>query len=220
VLKVLNSFASEANVWRAIEYGVDNGADVLTGSLGWPHALRPARRVWRMACENAIAAGVIVLFAAGNDACSGGFLNSLRTPADVPDVLAVGAVDCADHLASFSSCGPVTWAQIPPYFDYPYPPGLTKPDVSAPGVAVFSHRFCLGYQALSGTSAATPHVTGLVALMLEADPTLDPAEVRSILEQTAVDLGAPGKDNNFGWGRIDALAAVRLARLGSLARKR
>ena len=69
----------------------------------------------------------------------------------------------------------------------------------------------------TGTSIATAHVSGVVALMLERDPTLKPDDVRKILESTATDLGAKGKDKQFGWGLVDpprALEAVA-ARLKS-----
>lgn len=207
-LKIFDDYSGEASVWRAIEYGLDNGADVLNGSLGWPHGRRPARAIWRRVCDNAIAAGAILVFAAGNDHCESLF-NNVRTPADVPQVLAVGATDCQDRLAFFSSCGPTSWQAVAGFLDHPYPPGLTKPDLAAPGYGVRSHRWCAGYRELSGTSMATPHVAGLAALLLEADPTLDQAGVRALLEASAVDLGAPGKDNEFGSGRVDAFDAVR-----------
>jgi serine protease AprX len=66
---------------------------------------------------------------------------------------------------------------------------------------------------------ATPHVAGLAALLLEADPTLDHFDVKKILEQTAVDLGDTGKDNRYGSGRIDAYAAAQLALAGSRGRQ-
>ena len=210
VLKFWNDFAGEQSVWEAMQYGVDNGADILSASLGWPHSFSPDRATWRAVCENSIAAGVVVVYAAGNEGC-GGPPDDVRTPGDVPDVICVGAVDCSDVLASFSSCGPVTWQNVPPYNDHPYPPGLTKPNVSGPGVDTDSHDLCAGYFPASGTSMATPHVAGTAALLLQADPTLDHFGVRAILELTAVDLGVPGLDNQFGSGRIDALAAVTSA---------
>jgi len=206
-LRFLSSFAGESTVWKAMEYGVANGAQVLSGSLGWPHRNRPLRAVWRAACDNAVAAGVVVVFAGGNEACDTA-TNNITTPADVPAVIAVGATACNDQPAWFTSCGPSTWDRVAPYFDHPYPPGLTKPDLCAPGELVVSHRLCDGYRDLFGTSMATPHVSGLVALLLQADPTLAPEDVRALLEETCVDLGEPGKDNVFGAGRIDALAAV------------
>lgn len=210
ILKFWNSFAGEQSVWEAMQYGVDNGADVLTASLGWPHSFGPDRATWRAVCENAISAGAVVIYAAGNEGCSDP-LDDVRTPGDVPDVITVGAVDCNDVKASFSSCGPVTWENVAPYNDHPYPPGLTKPDVSAEGASTVSHDLCSGYKTLAGTSMATPHVAGTAALLLEADPLLDHFGVKAILEGTAVDLGVSGKDNEFGSGRIDAFAAVTAA---------
>ncbi len=112
-------------------------------------------------------------------------------------------------IAGFSSRGPVTWQNVDPYNDWPYPPGLIKPSVSAPGVNTVSLAFnCQGYSVSSGTSMSTPHVTGTTALIMEANPSLSPEEVKSILMDTALDLGADGRDNNYGAGRVDAYAAV------------
>lgn len=208
VLKFWNSFSGEQSVWDCMQYGLDNGADVLTASLGWPHSIGPDRATWRAVCENVIAAGVVVLYASGNEGCSNA-PDNVRTPGDVPDVITIGAVDCSDGFSGFSSCGPITWENVAPYFDHPYPPGLIKPDVSADGVGTVSHNFCAGYTTASGTSMATPHVAGVAALLLEADPTLDHFGVKALLEGTSVDLGAAGKDNVYGTGRVDALAAVQ-----------
>lgn len=208
VLKFFNSFAGEQSVWDCMQYGVDNGADVLTASLGWPHSFAPQRAIWRAVCDNSIAAGVVVIYAAGNEGCPGG-VDNVRTPGDVPDVLTVGAVDCNDIKASFSSCGPVTWQNVPPYNDWPYPPGLVKPDIAAPGQGTISHSLCNGYVAFDGTSMATPHVAGAAALLLQADPTLDHFGVKAILEGSSVDRGTPGKDNQYGSGRLDCFAAVQ-----------
>jgi subtilisin family serine protease len=208
--KFWNSFSGEQTVWDGMQYGVDNGADLLTASLGWPHSVNPDRVTWRNVCENSIAAGVVVIYAAGNEGCFSP-PDNVRTPGDVPDVLTIGATDCNDNIASFSSCGPITWEGINPFDDCPYPPGCIKPDVSAPGVNTTSHSFCNGYSQLSGTSMATPHVAGAVALMLQANPNLDHFDVKNILESTAIDLGQSGKDNTYGSGRVDAYQAVLAA---------
>lgn len=209
VLKFINDVSTgQQSVWDCMQYGVDNGADILTASLGWSHQWGPDRATWRAVCENSIAAGVIVLYAAGNEGGSAQSVDDVRTPGDVPDVITIGAVDCSDIGAGFSSRGPVSWEFVPPYNDHPFPPGLVKPDVCAEGVATVSLNFCNGYVTYAGTSMATPHVAGAVALMLQADPSLDQFGVKSILESTAVDLGKSGKDNRYGSGRIDALLAV------------
>ncbi|MEE8153665.1 MAG: S8 family serine peptidase [Phycisphaerales bacterium] len=211
ILKFWNNFAGESVVWEAMQYAVDNDADVITASIGWPHGVNPDRVTWRIECENAIAAGVVVIYAAGNEGC-GNPPDNVRTPGDVPDVITIGATDCNDIKANFSSCGPITWQNIPPWNDCPLPDGCIKPSVAAPGVNTVSTRNnCSGYVTLSGTSMATPHVAGAVALMLEANPNLDHFQVKEILQQTSVDLGANGMDNSFGAGRVDALEAVLLA---------
>ena len=181
VLKFFNSLAGEASVWEAMQYGLDNGADILSASLGWHHSWGPDRAMWRMVCDNVTAAGVIVAFAAHNFGCASP-PDDVTTPGDVPSVIAVGATDCNDVKAGFSSCGPSTWENVPPYSDFPYPPGLLRPTISAPGVSVLSHNLCNGYLPMSGTSMATPHVAGALALMLEADPTLDQHSAAALLK--------------------------------------
>ena len=211
ILRISFSLSAESMVWEAMQYAVDNEADVITASIGWLHAWNPDRPMWRTVCENTIAAGTVVIYAAGNEGCSIP-PDEIRTPGDVPAIITVGATDCGDNLASFSSCGPVTWQNIPPWNDCPYPPGCLKPTISAPGVSTISTSSnCFGYTSLSGTSMSTPHVAGAVALILQANPALDPAQVKEVLQLTAVDLGAPGDDNRFGAGRVDVMEAVLLA---------
>src|SRR5207302_8255258 len=80
--------------------------------------------------------------------------------------------------------------------------------VAAPGVDIFLPAPDEKYQMTSGTSFSAAYVSGLVALMLERNPALKPSEVRAILMRTARDLGSPGRDDLFGAGEADALAAV------------
>jgi subtilisin family serine protease len=221
---------AENQVWRAMEFVVspplspENGGDLISMSLGWMLSWNPQQAIWRTNCNNVGAAGIVMIVAAGNEQ-SISPPNSLRCPGNVPspwrhpqngaqgaqsDVVSIGATDSLDQIASFSSRGPVTWQNVPPFNDYPYPPGLMKPDVSAPGVNVVSCAYNSnnGYTTMSGTSMATPHTAGTVALMLSKNPELTPREIDSILQVTAVDLGRPGKDSLFGAGRIDAYNAV------------
>lgn len=212
ILKFWDDFTAEPIIWEAMQYAADNGTDVISASLGWHHDYNPDRATWRTVCENTIAAGVVVVYAAHNFSCSNP-PDDITTPGDVPDVITVGATDCNDIKATFSSCGPTTWEGILPWDDWPYPPGKIKPTIAAPGVNTVSHYLCADYIALSGTSMSTPHIAGAVALMLEADPSLDHYQVKQILMDTAVDLGAPGMDNFYGAGRASAYEAV-LAALG------
>ena len=83
--------------------------------------------------------------------------------------------------------------------------------VAAPGVEVLAPAPEENYQMSTGTSIATAHVSGVVALMLERNPRLTPAEVRRILEETATDLGPKGKDAQFGWGLVNPQKALQAA---------
>ena len=115
-------------------------------------------------------------------------------------------------LKAFStvSRGPVTW-QDTEFGDYAYEPGigLIRPDVCAPGVAIKSLDYLTtnGYTNMDGTSQATPCVGGIIALMLQKNPNLMPADICRILEETSLKL-TPTKSNITGVGRVDALAAV------------
>jgi hypothetical protein len=159
-------------------------------------------------CE---AAGQVVLFSAGNE---GSAPDTLRRPADraTDDYrnVAVAAVEAGVPgwpIAWFSSRGPT----------YCTPGGTAaiKPDISAPGVDVRSSIPGGGYGDKDGTSMASPHINGVVALMREANPDLTVDEVKQILFDTAVDLGSAGEDNTYGWGMVDAYEAVQAALLAA-----
>lgn len=151
--------------------------------------------------------GLITVVCAGNSG-SGNAPDNIWTPADLPSTIAVGATDSSETIAWFSSQGPVGWDSVPPYHDHPYVPGLIKPDVSAPGVETVSLNRCSGYMTEHGTSMATPHVAGAAALVLSRKPDISQAEMKHILESTALDLGSPGSDNAYGHGRVNAFAAA------------
>jgi len=208
------NYSDEASMWEAWQYTAANGGDVITMSMRWSHAWAPTRSVWRDTCQATKAAGVMLVTAAGNERGYYSPPECVGTPADCPEVFAVGATGYKnDNIASFSSNGPTVWEEPAPYNDYPYPPGLVKPDIAAPGTDVNSTTWGGGYSGdtWSGTSMATPHVAGVVALMLEASPTLDPDLIQTAYESVAIDLGDPGHDNDFGWGQTDAMACVDAA---------
>lgn len=226
---------SESGVWSAVEFSVEQGAHVMSLSLGWQHSWGVNRTVWRQTFNNSLAAGIIASVAAGNEGdqqFSYPIPDNVRTPGDLPPawlhpdqtltggvsgIICVGASDINDNLAGFSSRGPVDWSAISPFNDYPYQPemGLIRPDICAPGVNIKSlaYNSNTGYASgWDGTSMATPANAGMIALMLQKNNLLTPEEINQTIETTTQVLVA-GKNNNSGSGRIDALAAVEATSL-------
>ena len=164
--------------------------------------------------EAALLANIIVVAAIGNDGPG-----TSSNPGNIWGVFGVGATDQNDEVAYFSSGEVVNWPNPPsewPFYDT-YPSQYIKPDFSAPGVGITSAVPGGGYAAWDGTSMATPHVAGTVALILQASgwaerPVNDvPERVYEILKNASVDLGDPGQDTRYGWGRINASQAVQIA---------
>ena len=161
--------------------------------------------------ENLRAAGIVVVCSAGN---SGPGCSSIDAPGAIYDAsFTVGATDSSDNIAGFSSRGPVTVDGS----------NRLKPDVSAPGVNIRSSVPGNGYAGgWSGTSMAGPHVVGVVALLISAHPELKGQVdgIERIIEHTAVPrtnfescgsvAGTGIPNNTYGWGRVDALAALGL----------
>lgn len=139
------------------------------------------------------AAGIISVFATGNN---GPLPSSINAPASYTGTLAVGASDDVNAITWFSSRGPslVTAEQ--------------KPLLVAPGARVLSAYPNTAYQLFNGTSMATPHVAGTLALMLSANPALSQEQAADILATTAVPLTASPPDAAAGWGLLDSYAAV------------
>lgn len=229
-----NQQTDETFLVEAIQFAVEHGADLLNMSLGWPYPDPVVKLMCRQACENTLAAGIVASVAAGNvrdlqylvpiphniytpGDCPPPYLHEdqMVNPGGVSCVISVGAVDYNDTITYFSSVGPSTWTNVALYNDYPYNPespteiGLIRPDICAPGLNIKSldYHNDNGYCLMDGTSMATPCVAGTIALMLSKNPELTPEQIDEILERTAVPLSTH-KSNDFGSGRIDALAAV------------
>ncbi len=158
------------------------------------------------AVQNVRAAGILTVHSAGN---SGPNCSTVNAPAGIyGESFSVGATNNLDTLASFSSRGPVTVDGS----------NRLKPDISAPGVSIRSTYKGGTYASMSGTSMASPHVAGLVALLISADPSLrgQVEALETVIEQSAkhissTDCYSNGIPNNlYGWGRIQALEAYQV----------
>ncbi len=170
----------------------NDGPKLINNSWG---SNESADKTFWVAVENWAKAGILPVFAAGNNGMWGGKVGS---PASFPHSWAVAATTRTDTLAYFSSQGPVAWDGV----------SLMKPDIAAPGDQIISCAIGGGLVSNSGTSMACPHMAGVAALMFQADPTLTIEQARLIAEETAKDLGAAGKDPKFGSGLVDAYKLV------------
>jgi subtilisin family serine protease len=158
--------------------------------------------------------GCVVCFSAGNSH------SSLHWPARYPEVIAVGGTDHHDvhwhysnhgpELDIVAPCGGLELIDLPGGFqcttDISGPYGVNNkgmPDVYGPVVDVN-----MDYRYFGGTSAACPVVAGVAALLLSVEPNLNSREVGHFLCRSSKDMGAPGRDDYYGWGRVDARAAL------------
>jgi subtilisin len=188
--KVLDGggFGTADWIVAGIEWSVANGADIINMSFAGPDS-----QALRDACDAARCAGVLLVAAGGNSFTGG---QPVQYPAAYDSVIAVTATDAYD---------------TPGYFA----PADDKVELSAPGVDIYSSVAGGKYATISGTSQASPHVTGAAALFLRFntrdlnnDGLVDCEDVRLLLQATAVDLGIAGKDPIFGYGLVNAGRAI------------
>jgi subtilisin family serine protease len=193
-LKVLdqNGQGDFSSVIAALQWAVDHGIQVTNSSFG---STQDPGSLAQAAFDNAAAAGLVNVAAAGNSGNCQGTGDNVNWPARYDSVIAVAATDQNDVSPCFSSTGP-------------------KVELAAPGVNVNSTVPGGGYEVLSGTSMASPHVAGAAALIIGsgiADANGNGRvndEVRAALDNSAHDLGAPGRDTWYGFGLIDVAAAI------------
>ncbi len=190
--KVLNATGRgyTSNIIAAIDWAIENGADIISMSLGGVVIPCDGTDSLSIAVDNAVDKGKIVVVAAGN---SGPNPSTINSPGCSRKSITVGASTDLDHMTNFSSRGPTA-------------DGRTKPDIVAPGhriVALLNSQ--TGTKSMSGTSMATPHVAGIAALLKSKNPALDQGMLLTALKSTAKDLGLDA--NIQGAGRVDALAA-------------
>lgn len=183
-VKVLSSTGSGNWSWliAAIDWVMaKKGPRIISMSLG---GVAPA--AVKTICDSAYADDILLVAAAGN---SGPGDNTVLDPARYDSVIAVSAIDSADVIAAFSSRGP-------------------QVEIAAPGVNVLSTTRGGFYGGMSGTSMACPHVAGAAAMGWGSHRTVNNKQVRKLLQMTAFNLGAPGRDNLYGFGRVDAQTAA------------
>jgi subtilisin family serine protease len=181
-LKITDSSGAitTADLCDALFYAADNGARVINMSLKSPFS-----SAVQDAINYAHDKGAVLFAAAGNDGNA-----NIWYPAGYENVVGVGATTNKDEKASFSNYN-------------------ASVDVTAPGQDIYTTHRSGGYVSVSGTSLAAPHAAGLAALVLSARPAYTPLRVERALENYANDLGAPGRDDNFGFGRINAYATIK-----------
>lgn len=227
-LRSVPGYAEDLN--EALQFGLDHDVDLFTYSGGWTAPSEELRAANRYTAEVLLAADVPWICAAGNGDNVGGHFAipyDIASPADCPSaayapaglptaVLAVGALTSALTVWDGSSVGPTAWEQTTAwqptlYDDYPYPSGLMKPDLAAPGDQVTSTT-AGGYVAYSGTSMACPLVAGSAAILLGEAPWLTVEQLFQTLTSTATDITAApatyGRDNHTGEGLVNLVAAL------------
>ncbi|GIW12168.1 MAG: hypothetical protein KatS3mg061_3225 [Dehalococcoidia bacterium] len=192
-VKVLDARGSgyTSDVAAGIVWAADRGARVINLSLGGP-----ASTTLQEAVNYAVGKGALVVAAAGNSGNS-----TPNYPGAYPAAISVAATDSTNRRASFSNFGPFV-------------------DLAAPGVSIYSTvptgscDLChpSGYRALSGTSMATPMVAGVLAILAGLAPEASPAGLRAAVEQSALDLGPAGRDDEYGFGLVQLDAAIRTLR--------
>jgi thermitase len=186
VCKALSADGSgdTSDVAACIEWAHSQGAKVISLSLGGPPT-NTLRAAVKAAWDGGGRAGSVVVAAAGNDGSS-----APDYPAAYAEAISVAAVDDSGGHAWFSNSN-------------------DDVELAAPGVDVLSAKLGGGYVRESGTSMATPHVAGAAALEWQAHPRSTASAIRKRLDALGVDVGAPGRDPDFGFGTID------LARIGA-----
>lgn len=185
-LYAVKAFSSDgkaylSDIFAGIDWSITNGMDIINMSLG----AQVGSPAFRTILDRAYEKGVLFVAAAGNDGTGSG--DTVDFPARYDSVIGVGAIDQQSNLASFSSTGPSV-------------------EVVAPGVGIQSTYLNGAYARLSGTSMAAPYVSGYLALLKQAYPTLTNVELREILNQNTIDLGQVGRDSLYGNGLVQAIS--------------
>jgi minor extracellular protease Epr len=165
------------DILKGLDWAIQNHMDMVNMSLGTPDD----SQAFHDMVDKAYQSGTLVVCAAGNDGNAAGTGDNVNYPAEYSSAIAVGAVDSNFNRAYFSSTG-------------------NKVEFAAPGVNIVSTYLHNSYEMMSGTSMATPYVTGLFALLKQEYPALSDSELRAKMDVSAKDLGAVGRDPLYGFG--------------------
>jgi subtilisin family serine protease len=189
-----NLYGESAKLALAIRYAVDNGADVINFSLDRFTNMSALQEAVKYAYQNNV---IMVGATGGYHPMDGGGREEIAFPAAYDEVIVVGATDYSDELADYNNWG-------------------EKLEIMAPGgdygddmtLWLNSTWTPSGYSQLVGTSHAVPQITGVVALMKSLNSSITLEQAREFLHTTARDLGAPGRDIYYGYGMVNATAAI------------
>lgn len=180
-----NGRCRDSSVISAIRWATDNGARIINLSLGGSSPSPALQEAVRYANER----GVLIVAASGNERAEG---NTPNYPAAYAEALAVGATGYSDEVTGFSNTGDFI-------------------DLVAPGIDIATTIPGNGYALATGTSFASPFVSGAAALIMTLRPDLSNSDVRCVLAISADDRGAPGRDSEYGYGRLNVLTALQTA---------
>ncbi|WP_179136314.1 S8 family serine peptidase [Paenibacillus sp. 32352] len=168
-----------ADILEGLDWAIQNGMDIINMSLG----TETGSQLLEDMVDNAVSHGIVVVASSGNNGTADGSGDTILYPARYANVIAVAAVDNNKIRGDFSATGP-------------------KNEFSAPGVDVISTYLNNAFARASGTSQAAPHVSGLLALMKQKDPSMTAAQLRNELLKYTEDLGTPGRDAWYGFGLV------------------
>jgi subtilisin family serine protease len=213
-LVLKNGAGTDAQILAGIEWAMSKGAHVISMSLGGLRMTADVLDTYTRAIINANRLGIPVVVAVGNEGSQ-----TTGSPGNDYFAFTVGATDVSDRAAGFSG-GRTQIIEESRYIDTRYLPVVySKPDVSAPGVDIFSSVPGKKWEAWNGTSMATPHVAGAFALLLGESSSIlgltgtQRVDVlQNLLISSVKELGESGQNHRFGYGRIDVLRAMGYAR--------
>lgn len=171
------------DIIEAIYYAISKDVDVINLSLGGEYY----SAIEADAIQSAVEKGITVVASAGNDGN-----DSYTYPASYENVISVGSISKEEQRSFFSN-----------YND--------RVDLVAPGEDILTTGlgYFTKYEYITGTSAAAPLVSGIVSLLKAVEPALSPSEIFDLMQNNALDLGRPGRDNEYGYGIVNSLQAVK-----------